>query len=468
MDTPFVSVLCPTYDRQELLWIVVDQYRRQDYPSRRRELIILDDSPKRSTKLENVEKEIKYVHVNSKMTIGQKRNWLLNRAKGDIVLWMDDDDLYTKDRISKSVDILTSYPVDIIGVKSTVFYDVDCRRFVIIKHKSMNYTCNNILAHRKNLGRKYRDDDTISEEKYFTETFNLKAYQFDGIDLCIHICHGNNTAGKRQFFRNLPQTIDQNKIKSKYDWELLKKIESILRTKKMKKIFWINLKKDVDRREFMEREFEKIGDDFKAFRFEALSPDTLGQNKYVCSDDSFQKSSEEEICCMSSHVDLLKFAFSNSKDDIIYVMEDDMQINTESFKKLDDVINTAPHDWELLQLHHLRLDCRRKKLEYQNIINDNWVHWRTGYYSTGFYVIRRSALKKFLDTFYDYKTGKFNYKSVIGPIQADNVIYNLLRSYTSLHNFVCTNIRFKSNIQKIDRNKLVRDFERQSNSLFRV
>ena len=108
------------------------------------------------------------------------------------------------------------------------------------------------------------------------------------------------------------------------------------------------------------------------------------------------------------------------------------------------------------------------KLEYQNIINDNWVHWRTGYYSTGFYVIRRSALKKFLDTFYDYKTGKFNYKSVIGPIQADNVIYNLLRSYTSLHNFVCTNIRFKSNIQKIDRNKLVRDFERQSNSLFRV
>ena len=465
---PFVSVLCPTYDRHDLFATLVDQYRNQDYPAKRRELIILDDSPRKSYELENIEREVKYVHINPKMTIGQKRNWLLKKAKGEIIVWMDDDDLYMKDRITKSVHILNSLPVDIIGVKSTVFYDVDSQRFAVVKHKTENYTCNNILAHRKSLRRSYSDEDAISEEKYFTDMFKLKAYQFAGIDLCIHICHGNNTASKRQFFRNLAQPIDLNKIKSKYDWDLLKKIESILKMNtNMKNIFWINLKKDTDRREFMEREFLKIEKNFKAFRFEALSPSTLEKDRYICSSESSHKSSEEEICCMSSHVDLIKLAFGNLKDEI-YVMEDDMVIKADSFKKLDEVMKTAPTDWEVLQLHHIRLDCRRKQLSYDGIINGNWVPWRRGYYSTGFYVIRKSALAKFLHIFYDHTAGKFNYQSVIGPIQADNVIFKHLRTYTSVHNFVSTNLRFKSNIQKTDRNNIVRDFERNSSSCFRV
>ena len=466
---PFVSVLCPTYNRNKLLPILVQQYRMQDYPARRRELIILDDSVNESKVLENVENSIKYVHVKERMTIGEKRNWLLSRSRGEIIVWMDDDDLYRSDRISKSVKVLTSEPVDIIGVKSTVFYDVNSRRFCVVNHKSENYTCNNILAHRKNLGSRYRDEDAIGEEKHFTDYFKLKAYRFDGVDLCIHMCHERNTAGKGHFFRTLPQSIDLNKMKAKFDWGLLKKIECILKTvKNMNKIFWINLEKDVERRNFMVNELNKIDDKFKSFRFEALSSSTLNTDGYICSEDSLQKSSPEEICCMSSHVDLIKFASCNTKDDVLFIMEDDVNINKESFERLHDFIRSAPSDWEILQLHHVRLDCRRKKLQYDDIINGSWVAWKKGFYSTGFYAIKRSAVAKFLNTFYNYKAGKFDYQSVSGAIQADNVIYRHLRTYTALHNFVSVNVRFKSNIQKNNRNQLYKDFEAKFSSLFRL
>ena len=116
----------------------------------------------------------------------------------------------------------------------------------------------------------------------------------------------------------------------------------------------------------------------------------------------------------------------------------------------------------------MRLDCRRKKLQYDDIINGSWVAWKKGFYSTGFYAIKRSAVAKFLQTFYNYNAGKFDYKSVDGAIQADNVIYRHLRTYTALHNFVSVNVRFKSNIQKSNRNQLYKDFETKLSQLFRL
>ena len=481
MTNPFVSVLCPTYERQRLLPVLIQQYIDQDYPAERRELLILDDSATRSRDFDSKnrfqkcsnDKSIRYEHVTSKMPIGQKRNWLLNKARGDIIVWMDDDDVYTKDRISKSVRVLTSdSSIDVIGVKSTVFYHVDTCRFSFVRHRRPNYTCNNILAHWRSLNSLYDDADTIGEEKHFTNMFNLKAFRFDGIELCVHMCHEKNTAQKNLFFKMKSPYKGHHllsAVKRKCNWEVLKKIEGILKNKrdKMHNIFWINLKKDKDRRAFMEKEFAKIDDKFKAFRFEALCPSTLPPEKYICNNDSLTISSKEEICCMSSHVDLIKFASRNVKSDaVIFVMEDDMQIKKESFERLDEIIDAAPSDWEILQLHHLRLDCRRTVLRYENTIDDRWVRWKRGFFSTGFYAIRSSVLTKILDTFYNHKEDKFDYRSISGAIQADNVIYRPFRTYTSTHNFVSTNVSFKSNIQKCNRNKFVRQFEVMSDRMF--
>ena len=45
LPTPFVSVICPTYNRRESLPYLLYIWQYQDYPAEKRELIILDDSP---------------------------------------------------------------------------------------------------------------------------------------------------------------------------------------------------------------------------------------------------------------------------------------------------------------------------------------------------------------------------------------------------------------------------------------
>ena len=44
-EKPFVSVVCPSYNRREFLPYLLYIYQYQDYPADRRELIIVDDSP---------------------------------------------------------------------------------------------------------------------------------------------------------------------------------------------------------------------------------------------------------------------------------------------------------------------------------------------------------------------------------------------------------------------------------------
>ena len=55
-EHPFVSVLCPTYNRQALIPLVVEQFMSQRYPKDRMELVILDDSSRKWSSLPHMVK----------------------------------------------------------------------------------------------------------------------------------------------------------------------------------------------------------------------------------------------------------------------------------------------------------------------------------------------------------------------------------------------------------------------------
>ena len=201
-DLPFVSVLCPTCNRQNLIPLVVDQFLHQNYPTNKKELIILDDSEKAlNITFSNYKHDtIRYIHYPNKLKIGKKRNEMMKHARGTVIVWFDDDDVYHVNRILLSVEALSNENVDIIGVKSTLFYNVDSKRITYVKHNNRNYTCNNVLAHRNPLQWKYDDDDKISEERSLTNNFKLRTHQYEGLQLCIHMCHTRNTACKSRLF----------------------------------------------------------------------------------------------------------------------------------------------------------------------------------------------------------------------------------------------------------------------------
>jgi glycosyltransferase involved in cell wall biosynthesis len=97
---PYVSVLCATYNRQQLIPLVIHQFNNQDYPNDRMELIIIDDSDYECF-FESNQENIKYTYLKSKVPIGKKRNMLNDMASGEYIVWFDDDDFYTRNRITK-------------------------------------------------------------------------------------------------------------------------------------------------------------------------------------------------------------------------------------------------------------------------------------------------------------------------------------------------------------------------------
>ena len=86
-----VSVITPTCDRDRFLNNALRYFRSQDYENI--EWLILDDSPQRTESLNGIEdRNIFYQHVDGKISIGEKRNILIEKARGEIIVQFDDDD----------------------------------------------------------------------------------------------------------------------------------------------------------------------------------------------------------------------------------------------------------------------------------------------------------------------------------------------------------------------------------------
>ena len=53
---------------------------------------------------------VKYFKYDTKMKLGKKRNLLHEKSKGDIIVYMDDDDYYPPQRVSHAVQKLQEHP----------------------------------------------------------------------------------------------------------------------------------------------------------------------------------------------------------------------------------------------------------------------------------------------------------------------------------------------------------------------
>jgi glycosyltransferase involved in cell wall biosynthesis len=90
-----ISVLTPTRGREPFLPLLVDCFRSQTAAPL--ELLVLDDSPEPSRFLAaEAERDprIVYRHASVPSTTGEKRQALMEAARGDVLAYFDDDDWY--------------------------------------------------------------------------------------------------------------------------------------------------------------------------------------------------------------------------------------------------------------------------------------------------------------------------------------------------------------------------------------
>ena len=107
---PFVSICTPTYNRRPFIASMIKCFEHQDYPKEKLEWIIIDDGTDKIEDLVSHIPQVKYFKYDEKMPLGKKRNLMHSKCKGEIFVYMDDDDYYPPERISHSVSKLLSKP----------------------------------------------------------------------------------------------------------------------------------------------------------------------------------------------------------------------------------------------------------------------------------------------------------------------------------------------------------------------
>lgn len=195
----FVSILVPTKNRPNFLGNIIRNFLRQDYGVNNMELLIGDDGLCEMEKILPDEKYIKY-HKWNKITLGDKRNELIKLAKGNILIFFDDDDYYPYDKVSACVEALECTSYDIVG--SSIMYVYFPLFGDILKYGpwGKNHSTCATLAFRKKYGENNKFDSVNkAEEKSFLNNYKNDLFQMDSLKAILVIAHNNNTVDKYKF-----------------------------------------------------------------------------------------------------------------------------------------------------------------------------------------------------------------------------------------------------------------------------
>jgi glycosyltransferase involved in cell wall biosynthesis len=122
---PDVSILTITKDRRSFMPLAKYSYMIQSYPEDKLEWVIIDDGDDPIEDTLIGVPNVKYVKCAPGMTISQKRNLAVENAMYDIMVTMDDDDVYPNNSVLQRVAMLLKEPVKQCGFCTTIpCYDI--------------------------------------------------------------------------------------------------------------------------------------------------------------------------------------------------------------------------------------------------------------------------------------------------------------------------------------------------------
>lgn len=109
-DLPDVSIVMLTRDRRNFMPLAKYSYMIQSYPEEKMELVIVDDGEDSIEDTLIGVPNVKYVRLETQLSIGEKRNIGVENAMYDVIAFMDDDDVYPNNSILHRVAMLKMAP----------------------------------------------------------------------------------------------------------------------------------------------------------------------------------------------------------------------------------------------------------------------------------------------------------------------------------------------------------------------
>ncbi len=216
------------------------------------------------------------------------------------------------------------------------------------------------------------------------------------------------------------------------------------------KYYWINLDKAIDRRNFMENQFNTYN--INNERISAKTPNDLNEiledePPFFCGYkeclENKCKNCPTEFATICSHLEAIKKGFI-SGDEYFIVCEDDVifKFNID----FDKIINNFPKDFEIFQM--MIISKSHLDFFYQScFLNNNFfVKYSPITPSAAFYLISHKGAEKILETFTNKDTNKWDLREFSGLKVADVLIYQTVNTCVSTFPLCSFNINFKSQI----------------------
>lgn len=225
-----VSVITPTKNREHFFPLLKRCFLSQTYKNI--EWLIYDDSQKKSEFFEEeIENNIFYFYSEKNLSIGEKRNWLIEHAKGDVIVHFDDDDYYSPIYIQTLLERLSDNGASFLNLRGFFLYHSTSNRYGywdITKQDGLHYLFgpgekglvqfsnkNRILNLEISYGFGYCYKREVCENIKFPNknwqedvdfaTQVVRRYNsfgiMDNLGLCIHFIHFFNTS------RSFPQFL---------------------------------------------------------------------------------------------------------------------------------------------------------------------------------------------------------------------------------------------------------------------
>jgi hypothetical protein len=210
-NLPKISILIPTYNRPNFIPFVLRNLLIQEYPHKLLQVVIHDDGE--IPFIQNYEEfssaikpiKLKYIRNKTKLSIGEKRHKLIQNANNNLVVFMDDDDLYEPTYISHSFDTLKKNNSGCVGCNKMIFiyppytkddfYALDCgdnkkliHEATLMMTKSWYNKTQGFLHSNKAEGLGLTESCKLKTISLTNPLYNMTA-----------VVHGKNTIDKEKF-----------------------------------------------------------------------------------------------------------------------------------------------------------------------------------------------------------------------------------------------------------------------------
>ena len=227
-EAPKISVIVPTRNRSQFLPRLLEIYKSQTWENK--ELLILDDSDNEDHHFKELTKtnsDVHYWHQSKRATIGEKRNALASKSKGELIAHFDDDDYYAPNYLEWMQNGLTRSQSDLVklagwfalheqtetlGYWNTleqklphyVFSGLENprlkqRTFTTRGYESFASGYGFSFFYKKNTWKLARfEDRDLGEDSAFTNKIKRLGlnvnYLQDNNGICLHVVHKGNTS----------------------------------------------------------------------------------------------------------------------------------------------------------------------------------------------------------------------------------------------------------------------------------